>query len=57
VIKNRGSVHGCGTYLMKAQMDDVRFEEGGVVVHMRKSAQGGSRTAQRRSLERLCLQI
>jgi hypothetical protein len=27
-----------GIYLMKALMDDVRFEEGGAVVHMRKSA-------------------
>ena len=26
-----------GIYLMKALMDDVRFEEGGVVVCMRKS--------------------
>jgi hypothetical protein len=24
--------------MMKALMDEVRFEEGGVVVHMRKSA-------------------
>ncbi len=36
--ENTGSVHGRGIYLMKALMDDVRFEEGGVVVHMRKSA-------------------
>ena len=28
---------GVGLYLMKALMDEVRFEEGGVVVHMRKS--------------------
>lgn len=33
-----GSVHGRGIYLMKAVMDEVRFEEGGVVVHMRKGA-------------------
>jgi anti-sigma regulatory factor (Ser/Thr protein kinase) len=33
-----GSVHGRGIHLMKALMDEVRFEEGGVVVHMRKSA-------------------
>jgi serine/threonine-protein kinase RsbW len=32
--KNRGSVHGI--YLMRALMDEVRFEEGGVVVRMRK---------------------
>lgn len=30
------SAHGRGIYLMKALMDEVRFEEGGVVVHMRK---------------------
>jgi serine/threonine-protein kinase RsbW len=35
---NIGSVHGRGIYLMKALMDEVRFEEGGVVVRMRKSA-------------------
>jgi serine/threonine-protein kinase RsbW len=32
-----GAVHGRGIYLMKALMDEVRFEEGGVVVRMRKS--------------------
>src|SRR6202035_3693187 len=36
--ENIGSVHGRGIQLMKALMDEVRFEEGGVVVHMRKSA-------------------
>jgi len=36
--ENIGSVHGRGIYLMKAFMDEVRFEEGGVVVHMRKRA-------------------
>jgi serine/threonine-protein kinase RsbW len=36
--ENTGSVHGRGIYLMKTLMDEVRFEEGGVVVHMRKSA-------------------
>jgi serine/threonine-protein kinase RsbW len=35
--ENTGAVHGRGIYLMKALMDDVRFEEGGVVVRMRKS--------------------
>jgi serine/threonine-protein kinase RsbW len=34
--ENQGSVHGRGIYLMKALMDEVRFEDGGVVVHMRK---------------------
>lgn len=37
-FENVASVHGRGIYLMKALMDEVRFEEGGVVVHMRKSA-------------------
>jgi serine/threonine-protein kinase RsbW len=36
--ENQGSIHGRGIYLMKALMDEVRFEEGGVVVHMRKGA-------------------
>ena len=35
--ENTGAVHGRGIYLMKALMDDVRFEEGGVVVRMRKN--------------------
>jgi serine/threonine-protein kinase RsbW len=40
--ENTGSAHGRGIYLMKALMDEVRFEEGGVVVHMRKSARKGA---------------
>ncbi len=36
--ESTGAVHGRGIYLMKALMDEVRFEEGGVVVHMRKGA-------------------
>ena len=35
--ENNGSIHGRGIYLMKALMDEVRFEDGGVAVHMRKS--------------------
>jgi serine/threonine-protein kinase RsbW len=35
--ENVGSVHGRGIHIMKVLMDEVRFEEGGVVVHMRKS--------------------
>jgi serine/threonine-protein kinase RsbW len=35
--ENIGSVHGRGILVMKALMDEVRFEEGGIVVHMRKS--------------------
>jgi len=34
--ENIGSVHGRGIHMMKALMDDVRFEEGGAVVHMKK---------------------
>src|ERR1700730_2018155 len=50
--ENTGSVHGRGIYLMKALMDEVRFEEGGAVVHMRKSTgQGLVNDAQRNSLE------
>jgi serine/threonine-protein kinase RsbW len=36
--ENVGSVSGRGIYVMKALMDEVRFEGGGAVVHMRKSA-------------------
>src|ERR1700691_3036460 len=36
--ENIGSAHGCGIHVMKALMDEVHFEEGGVIVHMRKSA-------------------
>ena len=37
------SVHGRGIYLMKTLMDEVRFAEGGVVVHMRKGVQAAPR--------------
>jgi serine/threonine-protein kinase RsbW len=36
--ENIGSVHGRGIHVMKALMNEVRFEEGGVVVYMRKIA-------------------
>ncbi len=36
--ENIGSVHGRGILVMRALMDEVRFEEGGVVVQMRKRA-------------------
>jgi anti-sigma regulatory factor (Ser/Thr protein kinase) len=50
--ENTGCVHGRGIYLMKALMDEVRFEEGGVVVHMRKSAgQAAGNDTQRSSRE------
>jgi serine/threonine-protein kinase RsbW len=47
--ENIGSVHGRGIYLMRALMDEVRFEEGGVVVHMRKSARKGAAKDARKS--------
>ncbi|MFZ3331166.1 MAG: ATP-binding protein [Candidatus Acidiferrales bacterium] len=46
--ENTGSVHGRGIYLMKAFMDEVHFEEGGVVVRMRKSS---SQAAKKDSLK------
>ena len=35
--ENIGSVHGRGIHVMKALMDEVRFEEGGILVQMRKA--------------------
>jgi len=35
--EHRMSTHGRGIYLMRALMDEVSFEEGGTVVHMRKN--------------------
>jgi serine/threonine-protein kinase RsbW len=35
--ENIRSVHGRGIHVIKALMDEVRFEEGGAVIHMRKS--------------------
>ena len=50
--ENTGSVHGRGIYLMKALMDEVHFEEGGVVVQMRKSAgQAAAQDAQKKPPE------
>ena len=34
------SMHGRGIYLMKSLMDEVHFERGGTVVHMRKKCTG-----------------
>jgi serine/threonine-protein kinase RsbW len=39
--ENIGSAHGRGIHVMKALMDEVLFEEGGVVVHMRKKTTAG----------------
>jgi serine/threonine-protein kinase RsbW len=36
--ENIKSSHGRGIYLMKTLMDELRFERGGTVVYMRKSA-------------------
>src|SRR6202167_6131546 len=50
--ENIGSAHGRGIYLMKALMDEVRFEEGGVVVHMRKNTgKAGANDVKKNSLE------
>ena len=37
-IDNIGSEHGRGIYLMRTLMDEIRFEQGGTEVHMRKRA-------------------
>ncbi len=44
--ENRMSGHGRGIYLMRALMDEVAFEEGGKVVHLRKRAPAVSRAIQ-----------
>lgn len=36
--ENLGSVHGRGIHVIRALMDEVRFEQGGAVIHMRKGA-------------------
>jgi serine/threonine-protein kinase RsbW len=37
------STHGRGIYLMRTLMDEIDFEQGGSVVHMRKRAKSGGR--------------
>ena len=50
--ENNGSIHGRGIYLMKALMDEVRFEDGGVAVYMRKStSKAGANDVKRNSPE------
>ena len=44
--EHRMSTHGRGIYLMRALMDEVSFEEGGTVVHMRKSASSNRHRSQ-----------
>ena len=34
--ENIGSVHGRGIHVIRALMDEVRFDEGGAVIHMKK---------------------
>jgi serine/threonine-protein kinase RsbW len=41
--ENRLRTSGRGIYLMKALMDEVRFEKGGAVVHMCKKSNGSAR--------------
>jgi serine/threonine-protein kinase RsbW len=45
--ENRLVKHGRGIYLMKTLMDEVRFEQGGAVVYMRKKPNAGSVAQQR----------
>lgn len=40
--QNLLSTHGRGIHIMRALMDEVRFEEGGRVVRMRKNSSGSS---------------
>ena len=51
---NIGFVHGRGIYLMKTLMDDVCFEEGGVVVYTRKSIQAATKGANRLAVLNPC---
>jgi serine/threonine-protein kinase RsbW len=44
---HRLRTHGRGIYLMRASMDEVHFDNGGSIVHMRKNPTGTS--AQRRT--------
>jgi serine/threonine-protein kinase RsbW len=44
---NRQRTHGRGIYLIRTLMDEVDFEQGGSVVHMRKRASASSETARR----------
>jgi anti-sigma regulatory factor (Ser/Thr protein kinase) len=34
--QNIGSIHGRGIHMITALMDEVRFDEGGAVIHMKK---------------------
>jgi serine/threonine-protein kinase RsbW len=39
--ENRLAKHGRGIYLMKTLMDEIRFEQGGAVVYMRRKPNAG----------------
>jgi serine/threonine-protein kinase RsbW len=42
---NRQRTHGRGIYLIRTLMDEIDFEQGGSIVHMRKRASASSETA------------
>ena len=44
---NRQQTHGRGIYLIRTLMDEVDFEEGGSVIHMRKGASADSGTTRK----------
>jgi serine/threonine-protein kinase RsbW len=45
--ENRLKTHGRGLYLIRTLMDEVAFEQGGSVVHMRKKANASLETARK----------
>lgn len=45
--ENRLRPHGRGIHLMKTLMDDVQFEQGGAVVHLRKASNTSAGTPRR----------
>lgn len=50
--ENQLSAHGRGIYLMQASMDEVHFDEGGVVVRLRKKPNAGAAEGQRSDTRR-----
>ena len=44
---NRLGTHGRGIYLIRTLMDEVDFEKGGSIVHIRKRANAGSATTRK----------
>lgn len=45
--ENRLLTHGRGVYLMRTSMDEVRYEQSGALVYMRKNANGGQRATRK----------